>query len=68
VLGYFSASGAVDLSVVIRALVVAGAGSRVSVGAGGAVTWSSVAADEADEVETKVVSALAGIGVRGVAW
>ncbi|OIH97278.1 anthranilate synthase component I family protein [Curtobacterium sp. MCBA15_001] len=67
-LGYFSASGAVDLSVVIRTLVtVVGPGAGVvvsrSFGAGGAVTWSSVAADEADEVETKTRSVLGSLGV-----
>ena len=66
VIGYFSASGAVDLSVVIRTLVtvVGPAGSAVSrtLGAGGAVTWSSVAADEATEVETKTRSVLGSLG------
>ncbi|NII40356.1 anthranilate synthase component 1/para-aminobenzoate synthetase [Curtobacterium flaccumfaciens] len=65
-IGYFSASGAVDLSVAIRTLVTVlrpdgGVRSR-SLGAGGAVTWSSTAADEADEVETKTRSVLGGIG------
>ncbi|WP_166645538.1 anthranilate synthase component I family protein [Curtobacterium flaccumfaciens] len=68
VIGYFSASGAVDLSVAIRTLVTvvdedAGAVRSRSFGAGGAVTWSSVAADEADEVETKTRSVLGGVGV-----
>jgi len=67
VIGYFSASGAVDLSVAIRTLVtVVDEGTGVvrsrSFGAGGAVTWSSVAADEADEVETKTRSVLSGLG------
>ncbi|MGU3411584.1 anthranilate synthase component I family protein [Microbacterium sp. M1A1_1b] len=65
-IGYFSASGAVDLSVVIRTLVtvVGPAGAAVSrtLGAGGAVTWSSVAADEATEVETKTRSVLGSLG------
>ncbi|PZF09377.1 hypothetical protein DEJ25_14860 [Curtobacterium sp. MCPF17_011] len=65
-IGYFSASGAVDLSVAIRTLVtVLHRDGRVrsrSLGAGGAVTWSSTAADEADEVETKTLSVLGGIG------
>ncbi|MEG8037174.1 chorismate-binding protein [Sphingomonas sp. LR61] len=70
-IGYFSASGAVDLSVVIRTLVTVvdapgGVGpveirSR-TLGAGGAVTWSSVAADEADEVVTKTRSVLGAVG------
>jgi anthranilate/para-aminobenzoate synthase component I len=65
-IGYFSASGAVDLSVVIRTLVTVlradGSVRRRSLGAGGAVTWSSTAADEADEVETKTRSVLGGVG------
>lgn len=65
--GYFSASGAVDLSVVIRTLVtVVDDVGRVlarTFGAGGAVTWSSDPADEADEVETKTRSVLGGVGV-----
>lgn len=64
--GYFSASGAVDLSVVIRTLVtVVDGDGRVrsrTFGAGGAVTWSSVPDDEADEVETKTRSVLGAVG------
>lgn len=70
-IGYFSASGAVDLSVVIRTLVTVldgrGAVRSRSFGAGGAVTWSSVAADEADEVETKTRSVFTGVGAT-VRW
>ncbi len=66
VIGYFSASGAVDLSVAIRTLVTVlrpdGSVRSRSLGAGGAVTWSSTAADEADEVETKTRSVLGGVG------
>ncbi len=67
VLGYWSASGAVDLSVAIRTLVTvvdedSGVVRSRTFGAGGAVTWSSVPADEADEVETKTRSVLAGVG------
>jgi anthranilate/para-aminobenzoate synthase component I len=64
-IGYFSASGAADLSVAIRTLVTVvgadGVRSR-TLGAGGAVTWSSVAPDEADEVETKTRSVLGSVG------
>ncbi|MCY1694708.1 anthranilate synthase component I family protein [Curtobacterium sp. SL109] len=64
-IGYFSASGAADLSVAIRTLVTVvradGVRSR-TLGAGGAVTWSSVAQDEADEVETKTRSVLGSVG------
>ncbi|WIB27446.1 chorismate-binding protein [Curtobacterium sp. MCSS17_015] len=70
-IGYFSANGAVDLSVAIRTLVTVlhpdGSVRRRSLGAGGAVTWSSTAADEADEVETKTVSVLGGVGAA-VHW
>lgn len=66
VIGYFSASGAVDLSVGIRTLVTVlrpdGSVRSRSLGAGGAVTWSSTAADEADEVEAKTRSVLGGVG------
>ncbi|PCN48252.1 hypothetical protein Csp2054_07460 [Curtobacterium sp. 'Ferrero'] len=69
--GYFSASGAVDLSVVIRTLVTVldedGTVLARTFGAGGAVTWSSVPADEADEVETKTRSVLGALGVVA-AW
>ncbi|MBA8991444.1 anthranilate synthase component 1/para-aminobenzoate synthetase [Curtobacterium pusillum] len=65
-IGYFSASRAADLSVAIRTLVTVldedGSVRSRTFGAGGAVTWSSVAADEADEVETKTRSVLAGLG------
>ena len=67
VVGYFSADGSVDLSVAIRTLVTVlderGAERSRSFGAGGAVTWSSVAADEADEVETKTRSVFGALGV-----
>jgi anthranilate synthase component 1/para-aminobenzoate synthetase len=71
VIGYFSASGAVDLSVAIRTLVTVldatGSVRSRTLGAGGAVTWSSVAADEADEVETKTRSVLGSVGAA-VVW
>jgi anthranilate synthase component 1/para-aminobenzoate synthetase len=74
VIGYFSSSGAVDLAVAIRTLVTVrtaagGAGEvvRRTLGAGGAVTWSSTAVDEADEVVTKTRSVLGAVGAE-VAW
>jgi anthranilate synthase component 1/para-aminobenzoate synthetase len=70
VIGYFSASGAVDLAVTIRSLVVVrapdGTVRSCTLGAGGAVTWSSRAAEEADEVETKARSVLGGVGIAPV--
>ena len=53
-LGYFSVDGSADLSVVIRTMVMEG--ERVSLGAGGAVTWLSDAEGEWGEVLTKVAS------------
>lgn len=71
VIGYFSADGSVDLSVAIRTLVTVLDGRGVersrSFGAGGAVTWSSTAADEADEVETKTRSVLGTLGAT-LSW
>ncbi|MGW8431036.1 anthranilate synthase component I family protein [Curtobacterium citreum] len=68
-IGYFSADGSVDLSVAIRTLVTvlddAGAVRTRTFGAGGAVTWSSVAADEADEVEAKTRSVFGGLAIVG---
>ncbi|KAJ2723252.1 para-aminobenzoate synthase, (PABA) [Coemansia sp. Benny D115] len=61
-LGYFSACGRrSDWSVVIRTAVVDQRGTRLSVGAGGALTILSDASEEWDEVETKLQAALAGI-------
>ncbi|KQO63037.1 anthranilate synthase component I family protein [Curtobacterium sp. Leaf261] len=68
-IGYFSTDGAVDLAVAIRTLVSvrhADAGVVRSLGAGGAVTWSSSAHDEADEVETKTRSVLGTLGSAAV--
>ncbi|KAL0253800.1 hypothetical protein I308_101177 [Cryptococcus tetragattii IND107] len=53
-LGYFSVDGVTDLSVVIRTIVVEG--NRLSIGAGGAITWLSDREKEWDEVLTKVKS------------
>lgn len=55
-LGYLSADGTADLSVVIRTLVVEG--THVSLGAGGAITWLSDRQGEWDEVGIKVGSVL----------
>ncbi|KAJ2400983.1 para-aminobenzoate synthase, (PABA) [Coemansia sp. RSA 2530] len=60
-LGYFSAHGQSDWSVVIRTAVVDRDGARLSVGAGGALTILSDAKGEWDEVETKLQSVLPGI-------
>jgi hypothetical protein len=51
-LGFFSLSGAVDLSVVIRTLMVADDGVRI--GAGGAIVQQSDPVEEFDEVLLKL--------------
>ncbi|KAJ1956184.1 para-aminobenzoate synthase, (PABA) [Linderina pennispora] len=60
-LGYFSAHGEADWSVVIRTAVVDRRGSRLSAGAGGALTILSDPEEEWTEVETKLQSILPGI-------
>ncbi|KAJ2450169.1 para-aminobenzoate synthase, (PABA) [Coemansia sp. RSA 2424] len=60
-LGYFSAHGQADWSVVIRTAVVDQGGARLSVGAGGALTILSDPSSEWAEVETKLCSVLPGI-------
>ncbi|MDL2283729.1 aminodeoxychorismate synthase [Oxalobacter sp. OttesenSCG-928-P03] len=51
VLGYFSLCGAVDLSIIIRTLVVAG--THLSFGVGGAITALSDAKEEFEETRVK---------------
>ncbi|ORX35180.1 ADC synthase [Kockovaella imperatae] len=58
-LGYISADGAVDLSVVIRTMVIQG--NALSLGAGGAITWMSNADSEWAEVLTKVESVVGSL-------
>ncbi|GAA3703747.1 hypothetical protein GCM10022377_16830 [Zhihengliuella alba] len=65
--GYFADSGACDLSVVIRSLVMTAEDSddaswRLSLGVGGAVTADSDPADEWDEVRTKAFGVLNALG------
>ena len=66
--GYLSASGAADLSVVIRTLVMsrtpeAEAGSwDLSLGVGGAITADSSPEEEWDEVRTKAFGVLSALG------
>jgi para-aminobenzoate synthetase len=50
-LGWFGVDGAVDLSIVIRTIVIDGTG--VSIGAGGAIVLQSDPADEFDELMLK---------------
>lgn len=65
--GYIGRDGAVDLAMVIRSIVVDGEGA--SVGAGGGITWGSVAASEVAEVATKARAPLAALGAEmPAAW
>jgi len=58
--GYVAVDGRVDLAMVIRSIVLDG--ERAIVGAGGGITWGSVAADEVAEVATKARAPLAALG------
>ncbi|WP_235436638.1 aminodeoxychorismate synthase component I [Arthrobacter sp. RIT-PI-e] len=65
VAGYFSRSGAADLAVVIRTLVLqddGGGGTRLTLGLGGAVTADSDPEEEWDEVRTKARGVLSALG------
>ncbi|WP_309080947.1 chorismate-binding protein [Zhihengliuella sp.] len=68
-IGYFADSGACDLSVVIRSLVMTADESddgawSLSLGVGGAVTADSDPADEWDEVRTKAFGVLNALGAE----
>ncbi|MDJ1115296.1 anthranilate synthase component I family protein [Microbacterium dauci] len=58
--GWVGDDGAADLAMVIRSIVVHADGAYV--GAGGGITWGSVAADEVAEVGIKARGPLAAIG------
>ncbi|MET4095946.1 aminodeoxychorismate synthase component I [Arthrobacter sp. UYCu712] len=64
-IGYFSLSGATDLAVAIRTLVVsagpAGA-TELSLGVGGAITADSSPQEEYEEVRTKAFGVLSALG------
>jgi anthranilate synthase component 1 len=60
--GYVGADGAVDLAMVIRSILITA--DRAVVGAGGGITWGSVAEDEVDEVATKARAPLAALGAE----
>ncbi|WP_372969149.1 anthranilate synthase component I family protein [Microbacterium sp.] len=65
--GYIDAGGALDLAMVIRSIVVEP--DRAIVGAGGGITWRSVAAAEIAEVSTKARAPLAALGAETpAAW
>lgn len=58
--GYVGVDGMVDLAMVIRSIVIDEHGAAV--GAGGGITWGSVAASEVAEVATKARAPLAALG------
>ncbi|MCY0906501.1 chorismate-binding protein [Arthrobacter sp. H14-L1] len=62
--GYFSLTGAADLSVTIRTLVLeaTGDGARLSLGVGGAITADSAPHEEWLEVQAKAFGVLQAIG------
>jgi para-aminobenzoate synthetase len=62
-LGYFGLDGAVDLSIVIRTIVVraGGDGNNTTIGAGGAIVMQSDAAEEFDELLLKARAPMAAI-------
>ncbi len=64
--GYFSLTGATDLAVVIRTLVLEedDGGTLLTLGVGGAITADSEPAEEWDEVRTKARGVLSALGAR----
>ena len=66
-IGYFSLSGAADLSVAIRTLVISALGdgtAELSLGVGGAVTADSSPQEEYEEVRTKAFGVLSALGTE----
>lgn len=61
--GLIGADGTLDLSMVIRSIVIDAFGA--SVGAGGGITWSSDAGDEVEEMVLKASAPLAALGASG---
>jgi para-aminobenzoate synthetase len=66
-IGYFSLTGATDLAVAIRTLVVSPSaggdgGARLSLGVGGAITADSSPEEEYEEVRTKAFGVLSALG------
>ncbi|WP_337750139.1 anthranilate synthase component I family protein [Microbacterium sp. B19(2022)] len=60
--GYIGADGVLDLAMVIRSILIDG--EQAVVGAGGGITWGSVAASEVAEVATKARAPLAALGAE----
>ena len=66
-IGYFSLSGATDLAVAIRTLVLtdqAGDGTGLSLGVGGAITADSSPQEEYEEIRTKAFGVLSALGAE----
>lgn len=66
-IGYFSLSGATDLAVAIRTLVVAAGadrGTTLSLGVGGAITADSSPQEEYEEIRTKAFGVLSALGAE----
>ncbi|MDQ4489003.1 chorismate-binding protein [Sinomonas sp. ASV486] len=63
-IGYFSRTGAADLSVVIRTLVIQehDGAARLTLGVGGAVVADSDPSDEYEEIRTKAFAVLGALG------
>ena len=57
--GYVGVDGALDLAMVIRSILIDG--EHAVIGAGGGITWGSVAAAEVEEVATKARAPLAAL-------
>jgi len=60
--GYVGVDGAVDLAMVIRSIVIDA--DEAVIGAGGGITWGSIAAAEVAEVATKARAPLAALGAE----
>lgn len=58
--GYIGDDGTLDLAMVIRSIVIEG--EQAVVGAGGGITWGSIATSEVAEVATKARAPLAALG------
>ncbi|WP_445155939.1 aminodeoxychorismate synthase component I [Arthrobacter sp. Hor0625] len=65
-IGYFSLSGATDLAVAIRTLVVASTehGAELGLGVGGAITADSSPQEEYEEIRTKAFGVLSALGAE----
>ncbi|GAA2536732.1 hypothetical protein GCM10009860_16510 [Microbacterium mitrae] len=65
--GWIARDGSADLAMVIRTVMVGP--DEAYVGAGGGITWGSIAADEVAEVAIKARAPLAALGARvGAEW